>query len=38
MNVFYNVLLDGISHSLHCSNFMLKLQRELNIREYGRVF
>ena len=31
MNVFYNVLLDGISQSLHCSSFMLRLQRELNI-------
>jgi len=28
MNVFYNVLLDGISQSLHCSSFMLRLQRE----------
>jgi len=30
MNAFYNVLLDGISQSLHYSSFMLRLQRKLN--------
>ena len=31
MNVFYNVILDKISLSLHCCSFMLRLQRELNV-------
>jgi len=32
MDVFYNVILNKISLSLHCCSFMLRLQRELNIR------